>query len=224
MGWYPPFVMRDPAKPAKRRTYEVAFRAEARRLAAQSRSTQAAARALNTDPQRPYQWQKTAQTPAAAALGAAVGAALNLATALELRPLRPARSGPAQEPGILTLPAGTGPMRRGRCLAAGRAHYRPWLTPPCGGPARYWPCRPAAVRPGRLRSSGRGGPEHAGLGNGVDLDLWPPQTLRRAPSVDRCPGPGWAASARVRPWACPPPVPAIRSRPPFSNNYFKLLP
>ena len=35
--------MRDPAKPAKRRTCDAAFRAEARRLAAQSRSTQAAA-------------------------------------------------------------------------------------------------------------------------------------------------------------------------------------
>ena len=45
--------------------------AEARRLAAQSRSTQAAARALNIDPKRIYQWQKAAQTPGAAALGAA---------------------------------------------------------------------------------------------------------------------------------------------------------
>ena len=89
--------MRDPAKPAKRRTYEAAFRAEARRLAAQIRSTQAAARALNTDLKRRYQWQKTAQTPAAVALGAA----LNPATAHELRPLRPAHRGPAPEPGTL---------------------------------------------------------------------------------------------------------------------------
>ena len=47
--------MRDPAKPAKRRTYDAAFRAEALRPAAQSRSTQAAIRALNTDPKRRYQ-------------------------------------------------------------------------------------------------------------------------------------------------------------------------
>ena len=41
--------MKDPAKPAKRRTYDAAFRAEAWCLAKQSRSTQAAARALNID-------------------------------------------------------------------------------------------------------------------------------------------------------------------------------
>ena len=79
--------MRDPANLAKRRTYEAAFRAEALPLAAQSRSPQAAARALNTDPQRHYQWQKTAQPPAAAALGAA--------TALGLRLRRAAHCGPA---------------------------------------------------------------------------------------------------------------------------------
>ena len=53
------------------------------RLAEQSRSTQAAARALNIDPKRLYQWQKAAQTPVAAALGAA----LDPATAAELRQL-----------------------------------------------------------------------------------------------------------------------------------------
>ena len=53
----------------KRRKYDAAFRAEALRLAAQSRSAQAAARALNIDPKRIYQWQKAAQTPVAAALG-----------------------------------------------------------------------------------------------------------------------------------------------------------
>ena len=47
--------MRGPAKPVKRRTYEAAFRAEVLRLAAQIRSTQAAARVLNTDPKRRYQ-------------------------------------------------------------------------------------------------------------------------------------------------------------------------
>ena len=46
--------------PLKRPRYDAAFRAEAPRLAAQSRSAQAAARALNIDPKRIYQWQKAA--------------------------------------------------------------------------------------------------------------------------------------------------------------------
>ena len=54
------------------------------RLAEQSRSTLVAARALNIDPKRLYQWQKAAQTPVAAALGTA----LDPATAAELRQLR----------------------------------------------------------------------------------------------------------------------------------------
>ncbi len=44
--------MKDTLKPDKRRKYDAAFRAEALRLAEQSRSTQAAARALNIDPKR----------------------------------------------------------------------------------------------------------------------------------------------------------------------------
>ncbi len=47
--------MKDTPKLDKRRQYDAAFRAEALRLAAQSRSTQAAARALNIDPKRIYQ-------------------------------------------------------------------------------------------------------------------------------------------------------------------------
>ena len=58
--------MKDPIKPDKRRTYDAAFRAEALRLAGQSRSTQAAARALNIDPKRICQWQKAAQMPSVA--------------------------------------------------------------------------------------------------------------------------------------------------------------
>ena len=61
--------MKDTPKPDNRRKYDAVFRAEALRLAAQSRSAQAAARALNIDPKRIYQWQKAAQTPVAAALG-----------------------------------------------------------------------------------------------------------------------------------------------------------
>ena len=76
--------MKDTPKPDNRRTYDAAFRAEALRLAEQSRSTQAAARALNIDPKRICQWQKAAQTPVAAALGTA----LDPDTAAELRQLR----------------------------------------------------------------------------------------------------------------------------------------
>ncbi|MGI4871145.1 MAG: transposase [Janthinobacterium lividum] len=47
----------------KRRKYDDAFKAEALRLARESRSTQAAARALNIDPKRIYQWQREAQAP-----------------------------------------------------------------------------------------------------------------------------------------------------------------
>jgi transposase len=65
--------------------------------ATQSRSTQAAARALNIAPIRLYQWQKAAQTPVAAALGPA----LVPATAAELRRLRVLVRRQAQELEIL---------------------------------------------------------------------------------------------------------------------------
>ena len=67
------------------------------RLAEQSRSAQAAARAFNIDPKRIYQWQKAAQTPVAAALGAT----LDPATAAELRQLRALARRQAQELDIL---------------------------------------------------------------------------------------------------------------------------
>ena len=67
------------------------------RLAAQSNSIQAAVRALNIDPKRLYQWQKAAQTPVVATLGAA----LDPATAAELRQLRALARRQAQELDIL---------------------------------------------------------------------------------------------------------------------------
>ena len=73
--------MKDSSQPVKRRRYDAAFRAEALRLASESRSTQAAARALNIDPKRIYKWQKEALTPVAAARGAE----LDPATAAERR-------------------------------------------------------------------------------------------------------------------------------------------
>ena len=89
--------MKGTPKPDNRRTYDAAFRAEALRLAEQSRSTQAAARALNIDPKRIYQWQKAAQTPVAAALRTA----LDPDTAAELRQLRALARRQAQELDIL---------------------------------------------------------------------------------------------------------------------------
>ena len=46
----------------KRPRYDAAFRAEALRLASESHSTLAAARALNIDAKRIFAWQKAAQT------------------------------------------------------------------------------------------------------------------------------------------------------------------
>ena len=89
--------MKDSPQPAKRRRYDAAFRAEALRLASESRSTQAAARALNIDAKRIYKWQKEALAPVAAARGAAV----DPATAAELRQLRAVNRRQAQELEIL---------------------------------------------------------------------------------------------------------------------------
>ena len=120
--------MKETPKPDNRRKYDAAFRAEALRLAEQSHSTQAAARALNIDPKYLYQWQKAAQTPVAAALGAA----LDPTTAAELRQLRALARRQAQELEILkihrhrlleaqALPD-AGPMSRYRFIAAERGH------------------------------------------------------------------------------------------------------
>ena len=89
--------MKDTPNPDKRRKHDAAFRAEALRLAAQSRSAQAAARALHIDPKRIYQWKEAAQTSVAAALGAV----LDPATAAELRQLRALARRQAQELEIL---------------------------------------------------------------------------------------------------------------------------
>ena len=85
--------MKDTPKPDQRRNYDAAFRTEALRLAAQSHSARADARALNIDPKRIYQWQKAAQTPVAAALGST----LDPATAAELRQLQALARRQAQE-------------------------------------------------------------------------------------------------------------------------------
>ena len=93
--------MKASPPPSKRRRDDAAFRAEALRLARENRSTQAAARALNSDPKRLYQWQKEALTPVAAARGAE----LDPATAAELRQLRAANRRQAQERDTLSTHA-----------------------------------------------------------------------------------------------------------------------
>ena len=45
-------------KPDKRRNYDAVFLAEALRIASESRSTQAAAHALNLNPKLLYKWRK----------------------------------------------------------------------------------------------------------------------------------------------------------------------
>ena len=89
--------MKDSPKLPKRRRYDAAFRAEALRLAGESRSTQAAARALNINAKLLYKWQKEALTPVAAARGAD----LDPATAAELHQLRALSRRQAQELDIL---------------------------------------------------------------------------------------------------------------------------
>ena len=89
--------MKDSPQPLKRRRYDATFRAEALRLAGESRSTQAAARALTISPKLLYKWQKEALTPVAAARGAE----LDPATAAERRQLRALARRQAQELDIL---------------------------------------------------------------------------------------------------------------------------
>ena len=78
----------EKAPSSKRPRYDAAFRAEALRLASESRSTLAAARALNIDAKRIYAWQKAAQLPLPA-------------EAAEVRALRAANKRLAQELDIL---------------------------------------------------------------------------------------------------------------------------
>ena len=92
----------EKAPPTKRPRYDAAFRAEAQRLASawpapgqrlasESSSTLAAARALNIDAKRRYAWQKAAQQPLPA----------DPAEAAEVRTLRAANKRLAQELDIL---------------------------------------------------------------------------------------------------------------------------
>ncbi|MGI4872685.1 MAG: transposase [Janthinobacterium lividum] len=91
-------------KPDKRRKYDAAFRTEALPVVAESRSTPAAARALNVDPKLLYQWQRDAQ-PALPA---------DPAEAVEVRQLRAANWRLAQEVEILKKPSPFFPLPRRR--------------------------------------------------------------------------------------------------------------
>ena len=80
----------------KRVKYDAAFRAEALRLANQSRSFAAAARALDIRVKLLYKWRDAAQAPAAVA-----ESTVDPATAAELRQLRATSLRQAQELEIL---------------------------------------------------------------------------------------------------------------------------
>jgi transposase len=82
-------------KPDKRRKYDAAFKAEALRVPRESRSTQAAARALNLNPKLLYKWQQEA-LPALPA---------DPSEAAEVRQLRAANKRLAQELEILKKPS-----------------------------------------------------------------------------------------------------------------------
>ena len=79
------------APPSKRPRYDAAFRAEALRLASESRSTLAAARALNINAKLLYAWQNAAQQPLPTGPAEAAG----------VRALRTANKRLAQELDIL---------------------------------------------------------------------------------------------------------------------------
>ena len=81
----------EKACPTKRPRCDAAFRAEALWLARESRSTRAAARALNIDAKRMYTWQKAAQPPLP----------VDPAEAAEVRALRLANNRLAQELDVL---------------------------------------------------------------------------------------------------------------------------
>ena len=159
--------MKDSPPPTKRRRYDAAFRAEALRLASESRSTQAAARALNIDPKRIYKWQKEALTPVAAARGAE----LDPATAAELRQLRAANRRLAQELDILK-----------KAIAIFSQTPDQWAataSSPLSAAITRAPALPnaghASQRLLRLadRAAADGGePENAGLGNGTGQETY----------------------------------------------------
>ena len=81
------------SSPGKRRKYNEAFKAEALRLAGESRSTQAAARQLGISPKLHHRWQ---QTPLVAEVGSG-----EVARDLEVRALRVRLKRAEQELGIL---------------------------------------------------------------------------------------------------------------------------
>ncbi|AWM33968.1 hypothetical protein DDQ68_14940 [Hymenobacter nivis] len=177
--------MNDTPKPDKRRKYDAGLRTRTLRLAEQSRLTQAVARALNLDPKRLYRWQKAAQTLVVAVLGAA----LDPATAAELRQLRAANRRQAQELEILKKAIAICQMleayfRRHRTteqlpLYRCRARAQPGAPTLSGarGAGQWVLC----LAPGPAAGYGKG---NASLGNGFSEGLWgAPEPLRYPPAA-----------------------------------------
>ena len=195
--------MKDTPTPDQRCKYDAAFRAEALRLAAQRRSAQAAARALNIDPKRLYQWQKSAQTPGAAALGAALDSAM----ATELRQLRAANRRQALE--ILKKAITNNRFKRvilqtPEQRAATALSMPSTATIPCDDFARCPACQPADFALGNEASNGRWGAHHR-PGKRRWLSYSGCIHAARAPTGCRWPcarkATRWAASACARPCA-----------------------
>lgn len=158
--------MKDSPQSAKHRRYDAAFRAEALRLASESRSTQAATRALHIDPKRLHKWQKEGLTPVAAARGAE----LDPATAAELRQLRTANRRQAQELKILKKPSPS--FRRHRTneplpfhRSAARPLPRTAALPASGGAGQQLLRMTTSSLP-------KGSTARASLGNGAGQGVW----------------------------------------------------
>ncbi|WP_159451993.1 transposase [Hymenobacter roseosalivarius] len=100
------------ASPDKRRTYDEAFKAEAQRLASESRSTQAAARQLGISPKLLYRWQQ-------AQVVAEVGSR-EVARDPEVRALRARLKRAEQELDMLKKPRSSSASRRREHLPAHR--------------------------------------------------------------------------------------------------------
>ena len=168
----------SPPPPTKRRRCDAVCRAEALRLAGESRATQAAARALNINPKRLYQWQQEALAPVAAATGGGIGPGHGhwVAPVAGRQPAASAGTGRVKESRRQqTLAAryrtDTGPMSPCRFIAAQRDHYPgrrlcPLVQRPASAEACQWLLRLTGAAAAVVTRSGS-----TGLGSGAGQGL-----------------------------------------------------
>ncbi len=122
------------SSPDKRRKYDEAFKAESLRLAAESRSTQAAARQLGISPNLLYRWQQ-------AQVVAEVGS-VEVARDPEVRALRTRLNIPVKQ---LLFQGASTPEK------PGRARCQRYLRGPSGHQVRLTSYRPAGTIQPRIR-------------------------------------------------------------------------